>query len=195
VREATGFSESLQAALLVQHDPWTNLLSQVAFDELSDHLRERDERLVARGEEVLIALHAFPDHSVHGHVKQVANVPSSLDWTLADVKLYRTIVTVDDGFEGLKPGMTADVTFLSDHPRQHVLTMPLEALVSPFHHGEHGTCYVVTAEGALEHQVQIGDSTDAKVEVKTGLQEGDEVVLNPAALQHELDHSIPAAAH
>jgi HlyD family secretion protein len=195
VRAATGFSESLQAALFVQADPLTNILGQVAFDQLGDTFRERDERLVARGEEVLIALHAFPDHPLHGHVKQVANVPASLDWTLADVKLYRTIVSVDDAFDGLKPGMTADVTFLSDHPRKHVLTLPLEALVGPIHHGEPGKCFVLTPEGTEEHQVQIGDSTDAKVEVTTGLQDGDEVVLNPVVLQHEPVHGQPVAGY
>jgi HlyD family secretion protein len=193
VRIATGFSESLQAALLIQPDPMINVLGQAVFDQVRDELRERDERLESRGEEVLIALHAFPDHPLRGHVRQVANVPTVMDWTLADVKIYRTIVSVDDVFDGLKPGMTADVTFLNDHPKKHILTLPLEALIGPIHHGENSKCFVLTPDGTEEHEVQIGDSTDAKAEVTTGLRDGDEVVLNPVALQHEPAHGLPVA--
>jgi hypothetical protein len=189
-RSTTGFCEALQAGLLLQPTPLAQLAGQGALDELHDRLAEREDRLVSRGEEAVIRLHAFPDHPLHGHVTFVANVPSSVDWTLADVKVYRTLVAVDEPLPGLKPGMTADVIFVGEHPLEHVLTVPLEALVRPVRQGEAGKCYVVTAQGPEEHEIQIGLNNETKVEVKNGLHEGDEVVLNPVAIHDEQEHGV-----
>jgi hypothetical protein len=48
---------------------------------------------------------------------------------------------------------------------------------------------VVTPEGPEEHQIQIGASNDTEVEVKSGLTDGAEVVLNPTALHAEFEHN------
>jgi multidrug resistance efflux pump len=146
------------------------------------HVHGADHR---GGDPALIHLHAFPDRVWHGHVKFVSSVASEREWWLTGAKLYTTTVEIDDPAEELKPGMTAEVTILGEQPREHVLTLPAEALVSPVKPGEGGKVFVVTPDGPSEREVVVGLSNEATVEVTTGIQDGEEVVLNPEALAHK----------
>ena len=47
-----------------------------------------------------------------GQVAVIAKTPSQQDWFAAGVKLYHTRLTLSGELPALKPGMTAEVTFL-----------------------------------------------------------------------------------
>jgi len=81
--------------------------------------------------------------------------------------------------------MRAEVKILDDQPAEHVLTVPTEALVGPPQCGEEGKCYVLTSDGPEERVVRVGLSNEMVVEVRSGLQDGDEVVVNPRTLVNE----------
>ncbi len=57
-----------------------------------------------------IRVDAFPSRILHGHIKTVDTVASQQDWFASDVKVYKTMVSIDEPMEGLKPGMSAEVT-------------------------------------------------------------------------------------
>ncbi len=181
----TGFCDSVQAAMLTQPNLLSRLVGQNAFGHFRGKLRNLELRRSYPGERAVILVHAFPDKVLHGHVKHVSVIPSQQDWILTDLKVFRTIVSLDEPFEELKPGMTADVTILADRPLEHVLTIPMEAIFGTPRHGGPGRCFVLTDDGPQEREIVTGLSDDTIVEIKNGLQEGEEVVLNPAALLSE----------
>jgi multidrug resistance efflux pump len=125
---------------------------------------------------------AFPDQLLRGHVDQVATVSSQQDFLSADVKVYATKVAIDQSLPGLKPGMSAEVTIKIGDALEHVLTVPVEAIVGSAEMGEHRTCFVLTPDGPVEKAIVVGVSNETVAEVKDGLKEGDEVVLNPKTL-------------
>ena len=118
-----------------------------------------------------------------GHVKAVDTVAGQQDWFAADVKLYKTIVSIDEQVEGLKPGMSAEVTIYAEETTSAVLTVPVQAIVGTVSLGARPQCYVVGADGQPQpRDLVLGMSNQRLVEVKSGLQEGDKVVLNPSSL-------------
>lgn len=83
----------------------------------------------------------------------------------------------------LIPGMYAEANLTLDH-RTNVLSVPLLA-VDFGSNDASGQLAVVTPENRIEiRKVQLGTQTETKVEVKSGLQEGDQVVTsNRSALK------------
>lgn len=64
---------------------------------------------------------------------------------------------------------------------ENVLKIPVAAIVET---DEGNFCWVKTIEGSERRAILLGDSNDVFTVVKEGLQEGDEVVLNPTAFRH-----------
>jgi multidrug resistance efflux pump len=143
------------------------------------------EALVSRvkpGQIASIKCDSFPDRILRGQVDQVATVAAQTDWFSSDVKAYQTKVGVSEYLEGLKPGMSAEVTITTGSPREHVLVVPVEAIIGGAELAGKRELYVMGDKGPELRPVVIGDSNDKMVEIKDGVVEGDEVVLNPKVL-------------
>jgi multidrug efflux pump subunit AcrA (membrane-fusion protein) len=89
---------------------------------------------------------------------------------------YDTIIELPPG-EGLKPGMTAEVEVIMAR-HQGVLTIPTSAVVET---KKGYACWVVTAEGIERRKLSLGDSSDMFIVVEAGVEEGEQVVLDPLA--------------
>jgi HlyD family secretion protein len=181
-RRHTGFKDAVRAGLFTPAAVFPRLALDAAFCDTHDYFRDLDERVLGRGDPAVIQIHAFPDQVWHGHVKLIGSVASYVDWRLTATKLYPTLVTVDEAPLHLKPGMTADVTIMAERPLEHVLTVPVEALVGSVKHGERSQCFVLTDDGPQARAIVLGATNDAQAEIKNGIHEGDEVVLNPETL-------------
>jgi multidrug efflux pump subunit AcrA (membrane-fusion protein) len=131
---------------------------------------------------VRVLTESMADRRLKAHVESVANTASQQDFFAADVKVYATKVVIDEEVEDLKPGMTAEVTITVADALEHVLTVPVEAIVGAAEMGRTRECYVVTPRGPEKRTIEIGMSTEKEVEVRSGLKEGEEVVLNPRVL-------------
>src|SRR5579884_3583829 len=143
------------------------------------------EAIVARVHEdqkAKILVDSFSDHPLHGHIDSVANTSSQLDWLSSDVRYYTTKVAIDDPIPGLKPGMNAKVTIYIHDTLEHVLRVQVEAIVGGPEMGDQRKVYVLTKDGPVERIVTPGMNNDKLVEIKEGLTEGEEVVLNPVAI-------------
>lgn len=182
VYESTGFCDNVRAALLTIPHPLARLSSQWAFLEMRDGFRDYEQRQVFAGQPALIRVHAFPERLIRGHVKQVATIASQADWYSSDVKVYKTVVALDEQVPGLRPGMTADVTIVIDDVLDHVLTIPVQAIIGSAELGPHRQCFVMTPTGPEKRDIIIGLSNDRMAEVRSGLWEGEQVILNPRAI-------------
>jgi multidrug resistance efflux pump len=137
---------------------------------------------VHKGQPASVRVDATGNRKLRAHVESIANTPSQQDWFAADVKVYATKVGIDEEVEGLKPGMNSEVTITVDDALQHVLTAPITAIVGSAELGAKRTCFVLTAAGPEEREIEIGMSNEKDAEVRSGLKEGENVVVNPKVL-------------
>jgi HlyD family secretion protein len=180
--QTTGFTDTLRAALLINNDATSRLLGQHALFEMKDKFRDQEMQKVIDGQKATVRVDAFPERVLPGHIKSVATVAAQQDWMSADVKVYQTMVSIDESLENLKPGMSAEVTMYVENLSENVLTVPLQAVVGGAEMGRKRKVFVTTPEGPQEREVVIGLSNEKLAEVKSGLEEGEQIVLNPRVL-------------
>jgi hypothetical protein len=133
-----------------------------------------------------IKVDAFSSRLLKGHIKLVDTVASQQDWFAADVKVYKTMISIDQSLEGLKPGMSAEVTILADESPTPVLVVPVQSVVGTISMGAKRKCFVVDTDGQPElRDIVVGMSNERLVEVKAGLAEGEQIVMNPQPLLKE----------
>ena len=138
------------------------------------------ESIVDRIRPGLKAIVSLPDRTLVAEVSKVAAVTRPAGWWTGNVVKYDTIIKLPANAD-LKPGMSAAVeVVMAVH--EDVLSIPVSAVVAT---GQDAFCWVETVEGPVKRKLQLGDSNDVFIVVEGGLKEGEEVVLNPAALIDE----------
>lgn len=193
VWQSTGLCDGLQAALLLVPDVLSRLVNQGALSALRVNFRDQDRRLAAEGQPARIRIEALPERVVRGHVQQVAGLATQQDWW-SDIKVYATVIALDEPVEHLWPGMSAEVTILPNEDRSPVLLVPVQALFGSPAQGKQRKCWVLTPGGPEERVVVVGQHSERMAEVVAGLAEGEEVVLNPRQLgvDHGSTSPLPA---
>lgn len=121
-----------------------------------------------------VRLEAFPDQHFEAGVKSVAVLAEQS----ADTRVYETVLAIGGEVSRLKPGMTAVVEIHIER-LQDVLSVPVQAVQQV---GTSTWCYVDQGNGPERREVQLGATNHKFVEVRSGLDEGDQVVLNPMAI-------------
>jgi multidrug efflux pump subunit AcrA (membrane-fusion protein) len=145
---------------------------------------------VRPGLPAVLRVDAFPDRALRGTVRQVATTPSATDWLTADEKVYRTVIAIDGDTASFRPGMSAAVTIPLGKERNDVLAVPARALIGRGGIGRTVSCLVLTADGPEEREVVLGLRNELTAEIASGLREGDEVIVNPQLLLHEIRDRI-----
>jgi HlyD family secretion protein len=147
-------------------------------------INESKVALIVSGQKALITVDAFPDRPMMGTVGEVTPIPSGAAGPISDVKIYYATVNIDSGgFEDLRPGLSAEVSFLIDAQRK-VTRVPLQTI-----RWVNSQAFVAVARpqptpGAPWEwrNVTLGRSDRSYAEVVTGLQPGDRVVAHPDKL-------------
>src|SRR5262249_14129918 len=137
---------------------------------------------VAAKQPAIIKCGSFPDRLLKGHVDQVATVAAVTDFWASDVKVYNTKIAIDEYLAGLKPGMTSEVTITTGATKEHVLTAPVQAVIGGAEMAGKRQVFVMNGRIPEKRDIEIGESNDKMVEIKSGLKEGEEIVLNPKVL-------------
>jgi RND family efflux transporter MFP subunit len=133
-----------------------------------------------------IKVDSFSKDLLTGHVKSVDTVASTQDWFASDVKVYKTKVSIHESLPGLKPGMSAEVTILAEESPEEVLVVPVQAVLGTISAGAERKCFVVVPGGEPElRDIVVGKSNERVVAITSGLNEGEQVVLNPTPLLKE----------
>lgn len=187
VPEQARFGSGAQQSIVAQGEPVREGQKLMQIPDLrqmrvNTKVHEALVSHVHAGQPASISVDSFPDRKLHGYVEAVATVSSQQDFLSADVKVYATKVMIDEAVPGLKPGMSAKVAITIGDALEHVLTIPVQAIVGSADLGKHRQCVVVTPTGTEERNIIVGMSNDKMAEIKEGLQEGDRVVLNPRAV-------------
>ncbi len=198
IRVPTRIVEFTQIGLLTN----LHLLGRLAatrpemIEELRHRFRQYEYRKIADGQRAYIRIDAMPDRQFVGYVRSVSAVASQTDSWFSDVKVYQTNVRIEgellpDGrvvpLEGeiLKPDMTAEVTIHVDASKEPVLVVPIQAIIGGAEMGAVREVFVKADHGYERRQVTLGLYNEKMVEIRSGLQEGEQVVINPRVLLGE----------
>ena len=127
------------------------------------------------GQATIISISAFPDRTFNGRVLRKAPLADPQNWRSPDLKVYATDVAIEGNHDFIKTGMSARVEVIIDR-LQNVLTVPIQAVVT-FEGKKY--CYLHRSGGPVRQQVETGQFNANFVEIKSGLQAGDKVLLNP----------------
>jgi HlyD family secretion protein len=151
--------------------------------QVDANVSESDIGEVKEGQRASFTVDAFPGREFTGSVAQVRNAPISVQ----NVVTYDVVVAVDNADLALKPGMTA-TTGVTTAERQNVLRIPTRAL--RFHPAgasaeeaaraadAHPAVWSLDERGELRRvEIETGARNDSWVEVRSGLREGDRVIV------------------
>jgi HlyD family secretion protein len=128
------------------------------------------------GQPAFVVLDSMPDKSFRGRVTKVALLPDSGNrWGGGGIKEYTTEVLIDDELPDVKPGVSAQVEIVITN-LQDVLTVPIQAVTTM---SGKQFCYVKKLGGAEPVPVEVGLFNTKFIEIKSGLNEGDQVNLAP----------------
>ena len=125
----------------------------------------------------VIVLEAVPGRQFHGSVRSISSLATEASpWERGAVagKTFEVIIILKEHDPRvLKPGMTADVEFISESVTKAV-HVPIEAVVE-----RQGKTYVFTKEGGHYKKVQVetGLQNDNSVVIKEGLKKGQVIAL------------------
>jgi HlyD family secretion protein len=129
-----------------------------------------------------VRVETFPDKALKAHVLGTAAVTP--ENAADDTKQYQVRVEIDDNVDKLRvrSGLSAQVTITGDARAEHVLAVPVAAVVVPKEKGKKPYCLVLTADGLEEREVETGLSDGKLVEIRAGLKEGDVVAVDRRVL-------------
>ena len=148
--------------------------SNIMGVELRVH--ESSVNQVMPDQDVTITVEAHPDLAFYGKVVKVAPLPDPQHgWFDPGVKLYTTYVAIEGSHEVLKPGMSAKVEILVETLR-NVKIVPVQVVEN---RAGKKFCYVATDSGPKEHEVITGAFNNTFVEIVSGLQVDEKVLLSP----------------
>lgn len=124
------------------------------------------------GQKAVISL---AEGELEGEVVEIAAVARPAGWWTGNVVKYDTVVRIPPRAD-LRPGMSAGVeVVLAEH--RDVLLLPVGAIIET---ETQSYCWVHTVNGNERRSLELGDSDDVFVQVLEGIEEGEDVVLNPA---------------
>ena len=137
-------------------------------------INEVDVAKVEVGQEVRIGFDAIRGKVYHGRVKKIA--PAGV--LEGNVVVYPVEVEITDLDGRIRPGMTADLDIIVGEARD-VLYVPKEAV-------RRRRVLVLVDGRPVPRPVVTGLEDDVKVEIKSGLREGDEVVIFEEGVKEEM---------
>lgn len=146
--------------------------------QVKTSVHESVQNQIEEGLSCTIRLDAFPDRSYSGEVKSIGVLPDEGSWHNRDTKMYQTYVTLNGEVEQVKPGMTAVVEIHVDK-LEDVLTVPVQAVQQE---DKSTFCFVERNGRPSRQEIELGATNDKFVEIKSGLDPKDRVVLNPLSV-------------
>jgi len=160
--------------------------------QVNTNVSESDIGGVAEGKPAHFRVDAYSKHTFEGTVTQVRNAPISIQ----NVVTYDVVITVDNQDLKLKPGMTANVTIVTDE-KENPLRVPNGAL--RFRMPDVPVDRKATVVWVEDHEghvrrvpvtTGIADSLSTEI-VEGALQEGDEVIIGIEPPDEQGERTLP----
>lgn len=144
--------------------------------QIEVNVSEADIGKVKEGQEVIYTLDGYPDDEFKGTVSQV-RLSST---TVSNVVTYSVIVDVENEDLKLKPGMTANVSIITEK-KENILCAPNSALKVSLDKDkkyENQGIWVIEKRKPVRIDIEVGASDDNVFEViSEKIKKGDEIVI------------------
>lgn len=128
------------------------------------------------GQETVVTIDSIPDRRFRGKVKRVAVLPDSQSrWLNPDLRVYSTEVLIEDDISDVNPGVSARAEILVNQLRD-VVHVPIQAVTTSS--GQRVVYRSTGGDGMEPVPVEIGLFNDAFVQIRSGLVEGDRVLIS-----------------
>ena len=124
---------------------------------------------------------------LRGTVQRVNQYPEAMGGRRWNVKEYLAFVSIDESVPELKAGLTASVNVECNRV-VNTLQVPVQSLYA---HGDGMYCFVWTDNGWKAKPVKQGPTNDKYFVIESGLEEGDQVALNPRAYVELVKSQLP----
>lgn len=140
------------------------------------NIHESAVQRVAVGQSVKVRVDAFPDEQLTGVVTKVAVVADSANSFMnPDLKVYPTTIKIDGEHSWLRPGMSAEIEILV-RSLEDVVYVPIQAVT---YFDDKRVVYVSNRGRSERREIEVGTFSDSYIEVVSGLEEGEQVLLLP----------------
>jgi multidrug efflux pump subunit AcrA (membrane-fusion protein) len=136
--------------------------------EVAIELEEGRINQISEGQSVSLQLSAYPDQTFPATVASIDPIAD------ANTRTFTVKITPVDEEGLLKSGMYADVSLLADE-RTNTVVVPREAIVQQ---DDQTLVYVIEQGIASQREVETGLSDGQKVEILSGLEPGETVVIS-----------------
>jgi HlyD family secretion protein len=173
-----GHSSTIEEGMAVRYHQPILSIPDLSCMQVQTAVHESVIDTVKAGMPASVRLDAFHGRHYDATVKSVDVLPDPGGWLSSDIKVYKTIVTIDQEVENVKPGMTAVVEI--DIARLHdVICIPIQAILQ---RGGETWCYAARNRRVAKCPIKTGRTNDKLVEIVSGLSPGDRVVVNPSTI-------------
>ena len=131
-----------------------------------------------------VTVDSIPDRRFQAKVRKVAVLPNSQSsWSNPNLKVYSTEVLIEEPLPDLKPGVSARAEIIVTN-LVNALTVPIQAVTTV--KGKQ-VCYVEHGETAVQVPVVVGFFNEQFIEIKSGLKEGDRVLITSPGAGDNID--------
>jgi HlyD family secretion protein len=182
------------------NNPGTVLMTiaDLSVMEVDVEVDETDVVGVRLGQKSEVRVDAFPDLIINGHVTEIgSSAIQSLSGT-EESKDFKVVITLENPPADLKPGLSATADIITAK-KSDVLTVSISALVlkemdeqmeSAENRQEEGV-FVIKDDRAQFRPVEKGIMGELKIEIISGLTEGEVVAVGPySALRQLTDETL-----
>ena len=150
-------------------------LPDVSHMKLTVRIHESHINQIRSGQSAFVVLDSMPDRRFRGVVGKVAPLPdSSSRWGNPNLKVYPTEIRITDDMPDVKPGVSARAEIVITNLAS-VLTVPIQSVTT-----RKGQQVVFLAgDSPRPVPVQVGMYNNKFIEIASGLEEGERVLLAP----------------
>jgi HlyD family secretion protein len=177
------------------NNPGTILMTiaDLSVMEVEVEVDETDVVGVRLGQPAEVRVDAFPEKSIKGTVTEVGSSALEKLTVAEESRDFKVVITLEDPPENLKPGLSASADIITAK-KDDVLAIPISSLVLKEKEGENAAdeseqeegVYIVQENRVKFTPVQKGIMGELKIEIISGLEEGQEVVVGPYSALRQL---------
>ncbi|MFM1943424.1 MAG: hypothetical protein RI897_2406 [Verrucomicrobiota bacterium] len=150
-------------------------------------VHESHVNMVEAGQPAFVVLDSMPDRRFTAYVDKVALLPDNQSrFGNPNLKVYATDIVVTDSMDDIKPGVSARAEIIITNIA-NALSVPIQAVTTL--KGKQ-VCYVKRGGAQEPVQVEVGLFNTRFIQILSGLNEGDEVLLSPPFEQRDLEGAI-----